>query len=72
MGDLIEVGYSATQLKKLVAEILDEATKQGATAAEVDVGANKGFSVTARKGDVESVEYHQDKIIDITGGLHSH
>lgn len=66
MGDLIEVGYSATQLKKLVAEILDEATKQGATAAEVDVGANKGFSVTARKGDVESVEYHQDKIIDIT------
>lgn len=66
MSDLIQVGYSATQLKTLVADILNEALKQGATAAEVDVGANKGFSVTVRKGDVESVEYHQDKVIDIT------
>ncbi len=66
MVELVQAGYSATHLKTLVAEILDEARKQGATAAEVDVGANKGFSVTVRKGDVESVEYHQDKVIDIT------
>lgn len=66
MVDLVQAGYSATQLKTLVAEILAETTRQGASSAEVEVGANKGFSVTVRKGDVESVEYHQDKVIEIT------
>jgi PmbA protein len=54
------------QLKNLVSDILDEATKLGATDAEVDLGMNKGFSVTARMKDVESVEYNQDKSIDVT------
>src|SRR5260221_2247544 len=66
MVDLVQAGFSATQLKTLVAEILAETTRQGASSAEVEVGANKGFSVTVRQGDVESVEYHQDKVIDIT------
>lgn len=66
MHDLIHVGYSAAELKTLAAEILNEALKQGANAAEVDIGANKGFTVSVRKGDVESVEYHQDKVIEIT------
>ena len=65
-GDVMQAGFTATQLKTLVGEILDEAMRQGASSAEVDLGANKGFSVTARKGEVESVEYHQDKVIDIT------
>ncbi len=66
MVDLVQAGFTATHLKTLITEILDEARLQGATHAEVDIGANKGFSVTVRKGDVESVEYHQDKMIDIT------
>ncbi len=66
MVDLVQAGFSETHLKTLVAEILDETRRQGATSAEVDVGANKGFSVNVRKGDVESVEYHQDKMIEIT------
>ncbi len=66
MIELIKAGYSATQLKTFAADILNEATQQGASGAEVDIGVNKGFSVTARQGDVESVEYHQDKVVDIT------
>lgn len=57
---------SSNQLQNLVNDVLQDALKQGATSAEVDVGFNKGFSVTARKGEVESVEYNQDKIVDIT------
>ena len=60
-------GWSKPEyLQSIVSHILQEAVKQGATAAEVDVGINKGFSVSVRKGDAESVEYHQDKVADIT------
>lgn len=62
----VQVGLSEDALKSLVQHILDEATRQGASSAEVDIGMNKGFTVTARKGDVETVEYHQDKAVDIT------
>jgi len=66
MTEPVQAGFTASYLKKLAADILQEATAQGATSAEVDIAANKGFSVTARKGEVESVEYHQDKMIDLT------
>ncbi len=52
-------------LKNLVESILAEAKRQGATDAEVDVGTNKGFTVSSRKAEVESVEYHQDKGISL-------
>lgn len=66
MSEPVQADFNSQNVKKLVADILQEAVKQGASQAEVDVGINKGFSVSARKGDVESVEYNQDKIIDIT------
>lgn len=53
-------------MQNLVAEILEKATKLGATAAEVDVGTTKGFSVDVREGEVETVEYNQDKDISLT------
>lgn len=58
--------FSQEQLMELATRILQETKQQGAHSAEVDIAINKGFNVTARKGDVESVEYHQDKMIDIT------
>ncbi len=58
--------YNMEFLKNLAVDILQEAKRQGATDAEVGLGVNKGFSVTARQGSVESVEYNQDKIIDVT------
>jgi PmbA protein len=55
-----------SQLQSIVSDILQEALKQGASSAEADIGLNKGFSVTARVGEVESVEYNQDKAIGVT------
>ncbi|TAK76600.1 MAG: metalloprotease PmbA [Gammaproteobacteria bacterium] len=55
-----------SQLQSISQDILKEAARLGAHQAEVNVGANKGFSVTARGGDVETVEYNQDKSVDIT------
>lgn len=66
MSESVQMDFNPELVKKLVADILQEATSQGATSAEVDVGFNKGFTVTARKGDVESVEYNQDKSVGIT------
>ena len=45
--------------------ILSEAAKRGADQAEVSISSNKGFTVTARESDVETIEYHQDKSIDV-------
>lgn len=58
--------FNDLALKQLIADILQEATAHGATSAEVDVALNKGFSVTVRLGEVETVEYNQDKMIGIT------
>lgn len=66
MNEVVQVGFTQENLKTMVADILQEAKHQGATSAEVDVSVNKGFTVTARKGDVETVEYNQDKAISIT------
>ncbi len=63
---MLEVWNNPEYLKNVVQDILKEAKSQGASSAEVDIGLNKGFSVTSRLGEVESVEYNQDKIIDIT------
>jgi PmbA protein len=54
------------QLQEVAQLILQEAAKRGASQAEVGVAANKGFSVIGRNRDVETVEYNQDKSIDIT------
>ncbi len=66
MIERVHPEFNQQQLEELAATILQETKRQGADSAEVDIAINKGFNVTARKGDVESVEYHQDKIIDIT------
>jgi PmbA protein len=58
--------YSQARLEGLVTDVLQEAARQGATSAEVDVSINKGFNVMVRMGDVETVEYNRDKIIEIT------
>lgn len=58
--------FNQQRLQQMVTDILAEAKRQGASDAEVDVAVNKGFNVMVRMGDVESVEYNQDKIIEIT------
>lgn len=66
MEELIQVNLNLETLNTLVANVLQKVTQQGVTNAEVDVAVNKGFTVTVRKGEPESIEYHQDKIMNIT------
>ena len=56
----------AAALKNLVERILDEAKRQGASAAEVDAAAATGLAVTVRKGELETVEFHNDRGFAIT------
>ena len=51
---------------ELVQRLLDEARKQGATAAEADIGTGTGFSVTVRWGEIEKIEHERDKGLSIT------
>jgi PmbA protein len=54
------------QLKSIVQTLLDEAQHQGATAAEAGLSQEIGLSVTARMGDVETIEHHCDQGLGVT------
>jgi PmbA protein len=54
------------ELEALVHMALDEAKKQGVDQAEVGVSIDSGLSATARLGDVENLEYTNDRGIGIT------
>jgi PmbA protein len=53
-------------LEGLIGRALDEAKRQGASSAEADVSIDVGLSVTARLGDVETLEHHKDQGIAVT------
>ena len=54
------------RLKEVVQQLLDEAGQQGASAAEAAFSVDNGLSVSARMGDVETIEYHCDQGIGVT------
>lgn len=54
------------RLKNVVQLLLDEARSQGASAAEAAFSVDNGLSVSARLGEVETVEYHCDQGIGVT------
>jgi PmbA protein len=53
-------------LASVAAQVLDEAKRGGATAAEVEVSQAFGLSVTVRKDDVETIAYNRDKSVGVT------
>lgn len=55
-----------SRLKSVVQQLLDEAKQQGASAAEAAFSIDNGLSVSARLGEVETVEYHCDQGIGVT------
>jgi PmbA protein len=55
-----------SDLEDLVRSVLDEAVKQGADQAEVAASLDCGLSATARLGDVESLEYTNDRGVGVT------
>lgn len=57
--------FDIPKLQSVAQDILMEAKRLGADQAEVAVDVNKGFTVNGHGGDVETVEYHQDKSVEI-------
>ena len=64
--DSIDIREHQGELEALVRDILAEAERQGASAAEVSASQDAGLGVTVRKGDLEKVEYNQDRGFGIT------
>ena len=54
------------RLKNLVQDLLDESRKQGASSAEAGLSIDNGLSVTARLGEVETIEHHCDQSLGVT------
>ena len=55
-----------SDLEDLIQLVLDEALKQGADQAEAAASHDFGLSATARLGDVESLEYTNDRGLGVT------
>jgi len=60
------LSHSQTDLQNVVALALEEAKKLGATEAEAAVSVDTGLSVTARLGEVETLEYQRDRGMGVT------
>jgi len=58
--------FDAERYQQMVADMLGEATRLGASAAEAAVSIEAGLSVTVRLGEVETVEHNRDKGLGIT------
>ena len=54
------------QLKNSVQSILDEAKNQGATAVEAGLSLQDGLSVTARLGEIETIEHDCSQNLGVT------
>ncbi len=57
---------SVDALADIVREVLAEAGRFGASAAEAGISSSTGLSVTARLGDVETIEHTQDRGLGVT------
>lgn len=63
---LPDLAGSEDRLKSRVEDILKEARRQGASAAEVSVSEDVGLGVTVRMRELESVEFNHDRGFGIT------
>jgi PmbA protein len=61
-----QLSHSQTDLQGLVSLALNEAKQLGASEAEVAVSVDTGLSVTARLGEVETLEYQRDRGMGVT------
>src|SRR6187402_124922 len=58
--------HTQQDLQDLVALAIEAARRLGATDSEVGVSVDTGLSVTARLGEVETLEYQRDRGMGIT------
>ena len=61
-----QTSLDQSDLEDLIQLVLDEAAKQGADQAEVAASHDYGLNATARLGDVENLEYTNDRGIGVT------
>lgn len=61
-----EQGVRQARLEQLVADLLDEAKRQGADAAEAAVSSDAGLAVNVRMGSVETIEHTRDNGLGVT------
>lgn len=61
-----QLSHSRADLQALVKLAIDEARSLGATDAEAGVSVDTGLSVTARLGEVETLEYQRDRGMGVT------
>src|SRR5688572_19806758 len=54
------------QWQEIAAKVLKMAKAKGASSAEMACSMSRGFTVNVRLGEVETIEYHRDKGIDIS------
>ena len=54
------------QAMDIAASVLDKAASLGCSDAEVGVRSGQGMSVTVRNSELETLEHHQDKSLNIT------
>jgi len=62
----VDLREQEDKLHRLVEDILSEARQQGADQAEVSVSVDTGLSVGVRKGELENLEFNQDRGFGIT------
>ncbi len=68
-GPALQPATDATErhdLEQRAADVLARARAAGASQAEVGVAVGRGLSVEVRKGEVETVEHHRDRSLDLT------
>ena len=58
--------HTPDELLRLCGHTLDLAKQSGATSAEADFSESLGQSVSVRLGEIEQIEFQQDKSLDIT------
>lgn len=61
-----QLSHSQQDLQDLVALAIEAARDLGATESEVGISVDTGLSVTARLGEVETLEYQRDRGMGIT------
>lgn len=54
------------RLQMLATDLLKDAKIKGATASEIAVSMDRGLSVTARLGEVETIEHHRSQGLGVT------
>lgn len=54
------------QLEPMAARVLELARDRGATQSEVSLSTSRGYSVSVRRGEVESLEFQRDRSLGLT------